>query len=332
MCWLGAARESKDPKGDKKMPRLGKVSGEVKGRLDFLEQCNFRQGAQGVGVQVIKDSEIWYVDGLKTGPEASGNGSSWKEAFLTLTEAVAAAGDYDVIYVGPGYYSEAAVIDIDQHGLKIFGTGNGAQWGPCGFGSATSEDTILTINANRVEIAGLAFWCLTDAKNGIEIGTTYDSWNTWIHDCAFGTGVGGNTLGEYGIKVNETEDCANTLIENNYFNYLSTAAIVVNATRCTIRNNIIWSSAIGIDCELTGDTRANCAILNNYIIGRGTEVSGDIGIKLNATEATDGTILIANNIVTNFSTNITATKSILSIVNNQTAADATSYLQVDTSP
>ena len=314
------------------MGRQGIVSGDYYGDRIYHDRVSFAQGAAGAGLQVIKDSQVWYVDGLKTSPAASGDGLTWDKAFLTLTEAVAAAGDYDVIFVGPGYYSEAATINIDQHGLKIFGTGNGAQWGPCGFGSATSTDHILTINANRVEIAGLAFWCLTDGKDGIRIGTTYDSWNTWIHDCAFGTGVGGNTLGEYGIKVNETEDCANTLIENNYFHYMSTAAIVVNATRCTIRNNIIWSSAIGIDCELTADTRANCAILDNYLVGRGTEVTGDIGIKLNATEATDGTILIANNIITNFSTNITAAKSVLSQVNNETAADATSYLQVDASP
>jgi len=313
------------------MVRDGTVSGDMYGDRIYHDRVSFAQGAAGAGLQVIKDSQVWYVDGLKTSPAASGDGLTWDKAFLTLTEAVAAAGDYDVIFVGPGYYSEAATINIDQHGLKIFGTGNGAQWGPCGFGSATSTDHILTINANRVEIAGLAFWCLTDGKDGIRIGTTYDSWNTWIHDCAFGTGVGGNTLGEYGIKVNETEDCANTLIENNYFNYLSTAAIVVNATRCTIRNNIIWSSAIGIDCQLTADTRANCAILDNYLVGRGTEVSGDIGIKLNATEATDGTILIANNIITNFSTNITNAKSVLSQVNNETAADASTYLQVDAS-
>jgi len=295
------------------------------GPYNFSEHITFQGGVGGTGVLVIKDSQIWYVDGNKTAPAASGTGLSPEEAFLTLTEAVAAAGDYDVIFVGPGYYSEAATIDITQHGLKIFGTGNGAQWGPCGFGSATSGDHILTINANRVEIAGIAFWCLTDGKDGIQIGTTYDAWNTWIHDCAFGTGVGGNTLGEYGVKVNETEDCANTLIENCYFHYMSTAAIVVNATRCTIRNNIIWSNAIGIDCELTGDTRANCAILNNYIVGR----NSGTGIKLNATEPTDGTVLIADNVVANFTTNITQSKGDAGCVNNGTSGDGASPLIVD---
>jgi len=309
------------------MVRDGTVSGIMSGNRTWTGRNTFYQGISGAGLQVVKDSQVWYVDKNKTSPAASGDGLTWDTAFLTLTEAVAAAGSYDTIFVAPGYYSEAAVIDIDVKGLKIFGTGNGAQWGPCGFGSATSADTILTINADRVEIAGLAFWCLTDGKNGIEIATTYDAWNTWIHDCAFGTGVGGNTLGEYGIKVNETEDAANTLIENCYFHYMSTAAIVVNATRATIRNNIIWSSSIGIDCENTADTRANCAILDNYIVGR----NAGTGIKLNATEATDGTILLANNIVTNFTTNITNGKSVLSQVNNQTAADASSYLQVDAS-
>jgi len=269
---------------------------------------------------------IHYVNGLAS---VTGDGASWDTAFLTMTEAVAAAVDYDIIIVGAGYYSEAAVMDITQHGLKIIGTGNGGQWGPCGFGSAVSGDTIMTINANRVELSGIAFWCLTNAKQGVVLGTSYDSWNTWIHDCAFGTGVGGNTLGEYGIKANETEDCANTLIEDCYFHYMSTAAIVSKATRMTIRRNLIWSSSIGIDIQNEADAFANCAVYDNHIIGRGSETSGDIGIKLASTEPTDGTVYVGNNVVTSFSTNITQDKGDAGLVNNGTSGNGSSPLIVD---
>ena len=267
-------------------------------------------------------NDTWYVNG---GAGTTGDGTSWGTAFKTMTEAVAAAGNYDTIYVGGGYYTEAAVMDIDQHGLRIIGTGSGAQWGACGFGSATSGDTIMTINANRVEISGIAFWCLTDAKHGIVLGTSYDSWNTWIHDCAFGTGVGGNTLGEYGVKANESEDCANTLIEDCYFNYMSTAAIVTAATRMVIRRNLIWSNAIGIDIKNEGAAFANCAVYDNHIIGRGSGT----GIKLASTEPADGTVYVGNNNVTNFSTNITPGKGDAGLVNNGTYGDSSTWTKID---
>ena len=301
------------------------------GPYSWGERVSFPQGLAGTSVPVVNGSNIWYVDkNISTG--VTGDGTSWDTPFLTLPEAVAAAGAYDIIYMGRGYYQEADTIEIvsTQRGLKIFGPTTGGVATSNGLSSATSGADILYINADDVEIAGITFWCLTNGKNGIDIGEDYDGYNNWIHDCCFITGVGGNTLGEYGIKVNNTDDCVGTLIENNYFSYMSTAAIVSYATRCTIRNNMIWSSSIGID--LSGheaEGRANTAVYGNKICGRGTETSGDIGIKLAATEPTAGCLFIADNIVTNFSTNITTGKGDESIVNNGTYRDGSDFGQVD---
>ena len=318
--------------GLRRLSGAGAAPPYTKGPYVWDQYVQFSQGIGGSGVAVPEGSEIWYVDKNKTSG-VSGTGKSWNDAFMTLTEAVAAAGAYDVIYMGRGYYQEAATIEITsaQRGLKIFGQTSGGVPTSNGLSSATSGDDILIINADDVEIAGITFWCLTNAKNGIDIGEDYDGYNNWIHDCCFLTGNADNDLGEYGIKVNNTDDCVGTLIENNLFYFMSTAGVVSGCTRCTIRNNTIWSNSIGLDLTAhTGGTHSGLAVMDNYLIGR--QSGSTIGIKLAATEPTDGHIFIANNVVTNFNTNITTGKAIESIVNSQTAADASSYLQVDTSP
>jgi len=273
-------------------------------------------------------TDIWYVDKNKTGG-AAGDGKTWETAFLTLTAAVAAAGAYDIIYLGKGYYTEAGMITISstQRGLKIIGTTSGGVSTSNGLSSATSGLDILSIEADDVEIAGITFWCLTDGKSGIIIGNGYDGYSNWIHDCCFITGTADNTLGEYGIKANDTEDCVGTLIENNYFHYLSTAAIAIHATRSTIRNNMIWSTALGIDVQNTAGSRACCAVYDNYLIGKNTASS--VGIKLHATEPDAGNVLIANNVVTYFETNITTGKSDEGVVNNGTYGDSATFVKVD---
>jgi len=163
---------------------------------------------------------------------------------------------------------------------------------------------------------------------GIDIGEDYDGYSNWVHDCCFLTGNADNTLGEYGIKLNNTDDCVGTLIENNFFYFMSTAGIVVGATRCTIRNNVIYSNAIGIDVKNAAGSFAGTTILGNYLIGRAT--GSTVGIQL--AETTEGSVFVANNIITNFNTNITANMCEQSIVNNQTAADASTYKQVDATP
>jgi hypothetical protein len=45
----------------------------------------------------------WYVDASVATP---GNGLSWDEAFLTISEGVAAASDGDTVLVAPGIYAE----------------------------------------------------------------------------------------------------------------------------------------------------------------------------------------------------------------------------------
>lgn len=307
------------------MARLGPVSGEVKGNLDFKGRCSFYQGIAGAGLQVVKDSQIWYVDKNKTGPAASGNGTTWDEAFLTVTEAVAAAGDYDIIMIGQGVYSEAATLAITQTGLKIFGAGtSGLIWGPTSLKSDTCADHLITINANGVEIAGLDFICNTDEKDAIRLATTASIYKTHIHDCHFGLGTG-----EYGIYMGDTYDAVDTHVERCKFYNAATAGIRHNGTRCSYTDNVfvIAAGTSGMEFEPNAADRPDTVILNNYFMGSN---STDVGITI-SNAPTAGTVMIANNYFSNCATSITAAKGDTIQVYNR-VNNATGGALVDPSP
>ena len=308
------------------MSNFGEVSGNVTGAKTFTGPCTFYQGVSGMGMQVVKDSQIWYVDKNKTAPASSGDGLTWDTAFLTVTEAVAAAGDYDIIMIGHGVYSEAATLAITQTGLKIFGAGtSGLIWGPTSLKSDTCADHLISINCNGVEIAGLDFICNTTSKNAIQMGDTTTTYKTHIHNCHFG---GGGTT-NIGINCDTTQDTVDMHVEKCEFYNYSTAGIFLSGTRCKVTDCLFFVPAAGIGIDNSTDTAGNRPdklIARNYIIGSN---STDTGIKIASTEPTDGTLLVANNVVTNCNLNITQDKSDAGVVNNGTYGNGAAFVQVD---
>ena len=308
------------------MGKDGGVTGVYTGNRIYTGRVDFTGGISGMGVQVVKDSNIWYVDKNKTGPASSGDGSSWDKAFLTVTEAIAKAGNYDIIFIGHGVYSEAATLAITQIGLKIFGAGtSGFVWGPTSLKSDTAADHLITIDCNEVEIAGLDFICNTASKNAIQMGATATTYKTHIHDCHFG---GGGTT-NIGINCDTTQDTVDMHVDRCEFYNYTTAGIFLTGTRCKVTNCLFFVPAAAVGIDLTTDTGANRPdklIANNMIIGSN---STDIGIKIAGTEPTDGTLLVFNNCVTNCSTNITQDKSDAGLVNNGTSGNGSSALIVD---
>ena len=247
------------------MAQDGNVTGTYTGDRTYTGRVNFTGGLLGAGVRVVRDSQIWYVDKNK-GNSVSGDGLSWDGAFLTITEAVTAAGDYDIINIGHGVYSEAATVDITQLGLKIFGAGtSGYIWGPTSMKSNTAADHMLTINSNEVEIAGLDFITNTTSKNAIQMSSTTTTFKTHIHDCHFG---GGGTT-NIGINCDLTQDTVDMHIDRCEFYNYSTAGIVLSGTRTKVTDCLFFvpAAGIGLDIRDTGANRPDKLITRNMIIG-----------------------------------------------------------------
>lgn len=281
-----------------KMARVGQVSGEVKGRLDFMNQCNFRQGASGLGgPQVVKDSQIWYCDSNKADPAASGDGLSWAQAFITLNEGIAAAGDGDIIYVAAGDYTSATTLAITQENLVIIGANRSENDYKTMVYTSAAVD-IMSVDANNVGIFGLGLSAVGGAGSGIVVGETTGSYKLHVENCRFD----GWSAGTYGIKTDDTTDSPDMTVQNCLFRSWQTGGIHSNVTRGVVRDCIflVPTGAYGVSEIQTGANRPHNLVMDNTFVGVGTCT----GIVVAA--VTIGYIGLFRNNFANFSTEITS--------------------------
>ena len=261
----------------------------------------------------------FYVD---SGVNANGNGSSWSLAFKTIQAAVDAASENgDTIYVAPGDYSIAVAIEIEKDNLRLIGPNKSCNdYAAMVYTSAA--DNLVEIDAHNVSIVGLGFSAAGGAGHGITF--TGASYKCYIAQCRFD---GWGNIG-YGVKADDTSDSPDLVVEDCLFRSWATGGIYANTTRGLFRRNMIFvdAASIGINFAQTGGNRPDSMCYENYIIGSN---STDTGIQIAATEPTDGTLLVANNVVTNCSTNITQDKSDAGVVNNGTYGDGAAFVQVD---
>lgn len=279
---------------------------------------------QGVGLGGVRGS-IWYVDSnTDTTHTGNGDGKSWETAFTTIASAISAAGTRgDVIMVAPGDYEISASLAITKDNLTIIGPNKSANDYAALIYSSAAID-LITIDAHNVSIIGLGISAAGGAGDGIKIATTSASYKCYIARCRFdGWGNAG-----YGVCTDDTNDCPDLVIEDCLFRSWATGGIYSNVTRGVIRNNMFWvdAAAIGIKYVQTGGNRPDSMCYGNFIIGSN---STDKGIEIPATEPTDGTLLVALNVVTNCSTNITQDKSDAGVVDNYTYGNGTGLFQVD---
>ncbi len=262
------------------MTRDGRVSGDNYGNQIFHDRVSFAQGAAGAGLSFIKkDTQIWYVDSGKTGPASSGDGLTWDKAFMTLAEAVDAAGDHDTILVAPNDIETIASggIEITQEGLRILGPLADIGLQNAAFKISAGTSPMFTILADRVEIAGLHLSCRI-AYPAICIGSVADGigtaiYETNIHDnnitgystATFGVAMGG--AGGFGVATQC--DAVNLLIDHNKFTGFVTAAVVVSGSRMTVKNNEfdVPVDTIGVTVVETGGNRGYWSINDNYFVG-----------------------------------------------------------------
>lgn len=227
---------------------------------------------------------------------ASGNGSSWDEAFLTISEAIDVAPAFSDIYVQPGDYDEGATIDITTEGLRIIGFGDDNRNASMIYATSGAYD-LLTIDAHHVQIIGMSFSVCPDTKSAIVVSGTTASYKCRIAGCRFDLGSG-----EYAIYVNESPDI---VIEDNMFRSWATTAIYTYCTRAVIRRNrflIMTAGTTAIEHVSNTGSRPDTEISNNTIHGIN---STDTGIKITNTP-TEKFFHVFGNKVTNVATPVTA--------------------------
>jgi len=196
----------------------------------------------------------------------------------TIEAALAAAADWDTIWVWPGFYEPAADLEITQKGLRLLAVQTGpamAMSSTMIYACATSGcDPVINIKASNVEVAGFRIYPYLDgAAIGIAIAPTVAAYGSWIHDNIFYVvpeGLDGNMPTSIWMG-NSTFDAAYTLIENNYFftggNRTLTQGIIEweLATRSMVRNN--YFNIIGNFATMAAIHIASAAGPRGWIIG-----------------------------------------------------------------
>lgn len=260
--------------------------------------------------------DTYYV--RNTGNDGN-NGLSVDACFLTLSRAVAVAGDWDNIIVlqptdGANYLVEAVSavddanipINVTQRGLKILGgmTSPHTLGGPTIHTHVAAAD-ILTINAHNVEIAGIN-WQNQAAGGGrrIAVGTTASSsgWTkTHIHDCSiYGVGTAYAIVGiDVGAIGHGSIDAPNTVIERCYFLYCGGSSIEWSAGYGSMIKDCVFQVADGsngIFYYTNTLDRPFAFILNNKFVTNSTSA---VGINVYQTP-TAGDLMIDGNVFVNF--------------------------------
>lgn len=214
---------------------------------------------------MLGPGDVWFVDGSRG---ASGDGTSWDDAFKTIQEAVDASGDGtgDSIFVAPYKYTENVLVK-DHEGLLIAAVVPG--W-PTRIRASDATTKITYTSLSGQSVQGVCFavlsrgvtidgFCLDGGGNyaGAYIGDGYridsgyneNAASSRITNCLF---LGGGE-GEEGLTLDGCSD--SVIVENNIFSRWDTAAIYISAggtrtvQRPIIRNNhfISGASAYGID-------------------------------------------------------------------------------------
>lgn len=241
-------------------------------RASDLRVINLDASGQAIGGGLLlANTNIHYVDANKS-PSVTGDGTTWVEAFLTITEAVSAAVAGDTILIAGtdnadsdsdpvNDYSESVTIPATKPGIRIIGTGNGPEGVKWTVG--TAEGVILTINAIDCYVANIRF-----RPNGATSGSAiYVAKNTDLSACANGTIIencifrsrvetalaGIHTGGANDVQVlncvftsvatavlQTTSNNAVTyrmIIKDNYVDDKCTNGVILEGRSCLIKNN-----------------------------------------------------------------------------------------------
>lgn len=238
--------------------------------------------------------EVYYVS--KRG--ASGDGKSWEDSFLTVTEGLAALSDNDTLFIGPGNYDEAAKMTLSSvDNVRILGMNTGMSWGEgatCIRNVIASTADILDIShCQSVEIAGISFIVISGNDC---INITGLSRSLHIHDCTFIGDVGGGAVGLYGVNLDGSNGPDAMIHDCRFFRFV-TASLVMGNQRNIVKDNEFWVVDSGAGILFDGASAAGYQVIkDNEFVGEG----GTAGYGIYSVASTAGNYLITRNIFANF--------------------------------
>lgn len=171
----------------------------------------------------------------------------------TITGALAACtNDYSdtIVLLSDNYVLTATnTIAIDRVQLISWDYWRGEAAPSVAITSATDDFTLLAINADQVEVAGIRFANGTDNANScIVVGSTTAVVGCYIHDCKFAVGGGyGVDIGSAAGTVNDITVRHNTFIQID--NNAGAAGVRVNyAIRADVDDNLFLTDQAGTYC------------------------------------------------------------------------------------
>ncbi|MFA5133017.1 MAG: hypothetical protein WC444_06850 [Candidatus Paceibacterota bacterium] len=233
-------------------------------------------------VMVSGAGNVWYVDASKaTG--ASGDGTTWDEAFITIQEGVTAASAGDVVYVAaqthtdytgdPVSYSENIIIPYATSNLALIGVSRGRTQGglPQLKVGTTTTSPIIAIRAPGCLIANLGINGNGGTGGGILFDDDYAAkaaFGTTIVNCHFKNCVGTtatNAATGGAIQWGSAGNAWQILISGCTF-YKNVGGVVLKGTSTTQPQDVIIE-----DCTFMGGASVDCHL---FLKGGGSGILG----------------------------------------------------------
>ena len=236
----------------------------------------------------------------------------------SIESAVAAARDFDTIWVYPGQWKPASTLTISQNSLKILAVESGP------YGALTRTEIrqydnvaahIFTVNAHNVEIAGFR---LTPYSTGggyfaIMAGNSANTYGLYAHDNYFYCGIGGDPgSSAVSLGVNGSHDCDSFHLMHNRF-YLGgdkdTPYGIVDwnqANRGVIRDNVFQqqsNNATNYAININGSNNHDHfhgEILDNRFVFVEEDVALGACVAINNPTAVGGAGIIDGNVFVNY--------------------------------
>lgn len=197
-------------------------------RVQLERLLPFYQGQFGVpgsdvplGIRTGSGGVFYVGDSAATHYNATdvNDGTDPMNPKATIIGALAACtNDYSdtIILLSENYTQTGTVtVAIDRVQIVAWDYWRGESAPSCQIGSATDDFTLLAINADQVEIAGIRFANGSDVANDcIVVGSTTAVVGVKIHDCKFAVGGGfGIDVGSAAGTVNDITIRKNTFIQ-----------------------------------------------------------------------------------------------------------------------